>query len=374
MLLTEAAGKRLLRAASVPLADGGALVTTADELDGHGPWTFPVAAKAQVRSGGRGKAGGVLRCDDHAQLRDAFAAIMASRFAGEKPTGVLVEPWLVIDRELYLCVVVDPSAHGYSVLYSPTGGIEIESGDPPVRYAFGHPVDYRGHELRQALAGVESDAFVRERVVAVARQLLQVAVEAEATTVEVNPLAIVDGRPLAVDAKVVLDDQAAFRHAFTADQLTQAHTEESEAAAACRRARLVFVALGGTVGLVSGGAGMTMRAMDAIADGGGAPAGFLDISNNPTPEGLEIALRSLQRLGGVDRLLISIFGGGLDVGRIARSLVQLVDDGVTTLPIAYRLAGSGADAATELLARHGFVNHTTLEAAVAELLPQGGVR
>ena len=160
----------------------------------------------------------------------------------------------------------------------------------------------------------------------------------------------------------------------TAEELAASHAREDEIAAACRVARLVFVPLGGSVGLISGGAGMTMRAMDAVDEAGGAAAGFLDISNNPTPAGITVALESLQQLEGVDRLLISIFGGGLDVGRIAKSLATLVDSGRVTLPIAFRLSGSGRDAATAHLSERGLTNHETLESAVAELLAKESVR
>ena len=373
MLLTEAVGKRLLRTAFVPTADG-VVVASEDDLLELGPWQFPVAAKAQVAAGGRGKSGGVLACDDDEQLRAAIRKIMSSTFSGEKPSGVLVEPWLTIDRELYLSVVLDPSAAGYSVLYSPTGGVEIESAGNVVRYRFGHPSDFRGHRLRELLVTVESDEDVREHVISFARSLLEIATRYEATTVEINPLAYTSRRLVAVDAKVELDDSAEFRQSATAEELAASHAREDEIAAACRVARLVFVPLGGSVGLISGGAGMTMRAMDAVDEAGGAAAGFLDISNNPTPAGITVALESLQQLEGVDRLLISIFGGGLDVGRIAKSLATLVDSGRVTLPIAFRLSGSGRDAATAHLSERGLTNHETLESAVAELLAKESVR
>ncbi|MGM7697799.1 ATP-grasp domain-containing protein [Microbacterium sp. A84] len=367
MLLTEAAGKRLLRTAFVPTADG-VVVQSEQDLTDSAPWPFPVAAKAQVAAGGRGKAGGIIACDDEAALRDAFTHIMGSTFSGEAPSGVLIEPWLTIERELYLSVVLDPSADGYTVLYSPTGGVEIESADTVVRYPFGDPADFRGHLLREAISGVESDESVREHVVSFARSLLDIATRFEATTVEINPLAYSNRRLIAVDAKVVLDDSAVFRQSVTAEQLAIAYSQEDEVAAACRAARLVFVPLGGSVGLVSGGAGMTMRAMDAVSEAGGSAAGFLDISSNPTPDGIAVAVESLQQLEGVDRILISIFGGGLDVGRIAKSLVGLLDSGRITLPVAFRLSGSGRDAATTALDQRGLTNHDTLESAVAELM------
>lgn len=373
MLLTEAAGKRILRTALVPTADG-VVVTSESDLTNHGAWPFPVAAKAQVAAGGRGKAGGVLECNNDDELGTAFGQIMSTTFSGERPSGVLVEPWLTIERELYLSVVLDPSAGGFSVLYSPTGGVEIESANNVARYRFGHTSDFRGHRLREILATVESNEGVRELVISFARSLLDIATRYEATTVEINPLAYSSKRLIAVDAKVVLDDSAEFRQSVTAEELAAYYGREDNIAAACRAARLVFVPLGGSVGLISGGAGMTMRAMDAVAEAGESAAGFLDISNNPTPDGITVALESLQRLDGVDRILISIFGGGLDVGRIAKTLGGLLDSGRITLPVAFRLSGSGRGVATAYLAERGLTNHETLELAVAELLAKESVR
>lgn len=367
MLLTEAAGKQLLRTARIPTADG-VVVRDEDDLALYGPWVFPVAAKAQVAAGGRGKAGGVLRCDDDDQLRAALSQIMATTFSGETPTGVLVEPWLSIERELYLSVVLDPSASGFSILYSPTGGVEIESAQNVVSLPIGRTADYRAHQFRELLSSIEPDEGIREQVIAVARRLLDIVVRHEATTVEINPLAYSNRALVAVDAKIVLDDSAEFRQASTAEQLRLAHAQEDAVAAACRAARLVFVPLGGSVGLISGGAGMTMRAMDAVAESGGSAAGFLDISNNPTPEGIAVAVEALQQLEGVDRILISIFGGGLDVGRIAKTVTGLLDENRIALPVAFRLSGAGRDVASQYLAERGLTNHESLESAVAELL------
>ena len=126
MLLTEYEGKSLLRDAGVPVSDGF-LVRTADAITRR-KLTYPVAVKAQVASAGRGKAGGVVRAATPAKARSAARRILAMCFGAERPAAVLIEPWLVIKRELYLCVTVDPAAQGYVVLYAPRGGIDIERG------------------------------------------------------------------------------------------------------------------------------------------------------------------------------------------------------------------------------------------------------
>lgn len=367
MLLTEAVAKRVLRSSLIKTAEG-VLIDDYAELAARKNWTFPLAAKAEVSAGGRGKSGGIIRCTNHTELKSAFEQIMGMTFSGEVPRGVLVEPWLEIEREIYLSVVVDPSAEGFAILYSPTGGVDVEDSENIVRYEFGCLENFRRYHLRKILSGVEDDEDLIQHLLSISNRLLQVALRFEATMVEINPLAVTAGSLTAVDAKIVLDETASFRNELTTQQIDVARAHEDETTAACRRARLVFIPMGGSVGLISGGAGMTMRAMDAVDEAGAEPAGFLDISNNPTPAGVRAAFEALQSLENVDRILVSIFGGGLDVGRLAKTIMDLWESKLIRLPVAFRLAGSGGDMATQLLGKYGFVNHQTLEVAVADVL------
>jgi succinyl-CoA synthetase beta subunit len=367
VLLSEARGKDLLAEFQVAVPPGTE-VRERTQLDGY-DLGFPCAVKAQVRSGGRGKAGGVRRCDDLHELRVAFDEIMAAEFAGELPGSCLVEPWLPIARELYLSVTVDGAADGYVVLYAPEGGADVEGGAPPARYEVGAPEAFRGHELRRGLEQVEHDRSVREQVVPLARRLLAIAVAADCLTVEVNPLVVLDdGSILAADAKVVLDAAAATRHARTAQAAAEERARQSRDVRRCQEANLMLIWLDGDVGLVSGGAGMTMAAMDAVDAAGSATACFLDVSGNPTPKGLGLALSLLDESPQVKTILVSMFGGGLRVDRVAKNLLELLGDRPAAKPVVFRLDGTGSEDATRLLADAGYRNHATLESAVQEIV------
>ena len=365
MLLTESEGKALLASAGVQIPQGSEIATI-DALR-NAEFAFPVALKAQVASGGRGLSGGIARCADAAEAEAAFERIMATRFTGALPSAVLVEPWLPIARELYLAVVVDGRAGGFSVLYAPEGGVGVESGSGPTTYEVGLARTYRAHQLRAALEGIESDRRVIEGVAALARRLLQVAQAHDCTTVEVNPLVVLaDGSLVAADAKVVLDESAAFRQAFTRTRMELAREAEPEDVRRCQEANLMLVWLDGAVGLLSGGAGMTMGAMDAIEAAGGQAACFLDCSGNPTPAGFSLALELLERSPRVRSILVSIFGGGLQVDRVAKTLVEVLKSRSATKPITFRLDGTRRERAAEVLAAAGYVNHSTLETAVTQ--------
>jgi succinyl-CoA synthetase beta subunit len=367
MLVTEAQGKALLRAAAVATPSSLEL-RSLDEVRGC-RLDFPVAVKAQVAAGGRGKAGGIRKATSPSELESAFGAIMRMRFAGEAPASVLVESWLDIERELYLAVAIDSRVGGFNVLYSPRGGVNIEDGPPPLSYPVGLTRNFRAHVFRARLESVESDAKVRERVISVARRLLEIAQSNECTMVEINPLVVSRGGALiAADAKVVLDEAAAFRKTTTAAAIAASREKAEREIRLCEEANLMLVWLDGEIGLISGGAGMTMAAMDAIDGAGSQPACFLDVSGNPTPEGFGLAFDLLDRAPNVKGILVSMFGGGLHTDRVAKTLVGLLKNRSSSKPVTLRLNGTRSDLATTILRDAGHQNHATLEAAVGDIV------
>jgi succinyl-CoA synthetase beta subunit len=367
MLLTEAQGKTLLRAAAIATPKsqefGDLTEIPPNSIE------FPVAVKAQVSAGGRGRAGGIRKANSFADLKNAFSTIMGTTFGGETPSSVLVEAWLAIERELYLAVTIDAQAGGFSILYSPRGGIDIEDGPPPIAYRIGLPRHFRAYAFRRLLEPVESDTKLRERIIAMARRLLEVATTNECLTVEINPLVVLkSGSLIAGDAKIVLDEAAAFRKAATAAAIAVAREKATPDIRMCAEADLMLVWLDGDIGLISGGAGMTMAAMDAIDGAGAKPACFLDVSGNPTPSGFATAFDLLDRAPKVKGILVSMFGGGLHTDRVARTLVDLLKTRPSSKQVTLRLQGTRSDVATEVLREAGHHNHATLEAAVADIV------
>jgi len=369
MLLTESQGKRLLAGNKIPVPTGRRAAKAA-ELAACAAM-FPIVLKADVSAGGRGKAGGVRRCATMAEVHAAFDAIMQTRFGGELPHGALVEPWLDVARELYLAVTTDGAAGGYTVLYAPQGGVDVESGPPPLRCPIGVARNFRAHRLRRVLESVERDARTRERVVGLARELVRLAAAQDCNTVEINPLMLLaDGTLMCGDAKIVRDEAAAYRNADIAAEIEQAHERDGEAQKRCREARLTLVPLDGDIGLISSGAGMTMAVMDAIEAAGGRPACFLDCSGNPTPDGFSLAFDLLEQDVGVSAILVSVFGGGMQTDRVARTLIDILARKACGKPVVFRLNGTGGERATALLEAAGYRNYDSLEAAVATILQQ----
>jgi succinyl-CoA synthetase beta subunit len=362
MLMVEHAGKRLLEAHGVPVPAGALIRKSEHALKWNG--AYPVALKVQVASGGRGKAGGVMRADDATQAQACARQLFDRTFGGERPAALLMEPWVAHSRELFLAVAVDGQAGGYVILYAPNGGVDVEQ-HAPHKYAFGSPRHFRAHALRSILAASEPDGALRERVVALARRLLFVAVATDAVTVEINPLAVLpDGKLLALDAKIVRDESAAFRHDDIAAEIERARKREPRLVAKALAGNLMMVGLDGEVGLMSGGAGMTMAAMDMIADAGLKPACFLDCSSNPTPAGYRLAFDVLDAEPKVKAILVSIFGGGTHVDRVAKVMNEIMQKRRSRKPVVFRLNGTGREKADTVMRECGLFNHPTLESAV----------
>lgn len=365
MLLAEFQGKALLRSAGVAVPHGILARNAAQAAKGR--IALPVAVKAQVGGGGRGKAGGVVRAETREQLVAAAERIFATEFSGEKPRAILIEPWLAIERELYLAVTVDGRAGGYVILYSPAGGIDVETGTPPLRYEVGPASNFRGDRLREVLRPVEADVALRERLIGLARTLLRIAAGHDCTTLEINPLArLADGSLVAADAKVVCDDSAAFRSSDIATALEAERRRQPPPIARALANKLMLVWLDGDVGLISSGAGMTMITMDLIAAAGGQPACFLDCSANPTPDGYRVAFNLLDRNPKVTVILVTMFGNGVHIDRVARVMKEIMQKRRSKKPVVFRLNGTNAAKVPEVWAGTGLYNHATLETAAEQ--------
>ena len=363
--MLEHEAKALLRFVGIA-TPAGAVRTAGDER----PWegAFPVAVKAQVHGGGRGKQGGVLRADDQASLRAAVSGLLCMRFDGEAPAAVLIEPWMAKKRELYLSLAVDARADGYVLLYSAQGGVDIEDAPPPTAYRFGTPEAFRVHTFRAVLEQAEADYKVREKVVAIGQRLAATAAAHDCTTIEINPLAVLEDDSLvALDAKIARDEWAAFRNAEVQRLVDDEHARADPLLRASLQMKHMYVQLDGDIGLISGGAGMTMGAMDMIAAQGGRPACFLDASPGPTStRGYRPAMAMLDADPAVKVILVSVFGGGTQMQRVATAMKELMPERTSAKPVVFRLDGTNVDQVPAILASFGARNHESLETAVAE--------
>lgn len=375
MMMLECDAKRLLASLGVNVPPG-TIWRKGDSPPSVQASEYPIAVKAQVRSGGRGRQGGVQQVTDAAALVATAMRLFGTEFGGEKPEALLIEPWLAIEREAYLSVAVDGRAEGYVVMYAPRGGIDIEEGPPPARYAVGVPWNFRVHRQREILEEVEPDYQWREKVIALAERLVRAAASHDCTTIEINPLVkLADGKMVAGDAKIVRDEWAAFRNTAIRGGQEAQKQRADRYLRDCLNMQHMYVRLDGDIGIISGGAGMTMAAMDMIADAGGRPACFLDCSPGPTStRGYRPAFAMLDADPQVKVILVSVFGGGTQMQRVANSMKEVMAERKSSKPVVYRLDGTNVDQVAGIFSQFGAHNHLRLEDAVAEAVRLAGAQ
>jgi succinyl-CoA synthetase beta subunit len=362
--LTEHLSKVLLARHGVPVGVSR-LVFDADEASAAAAeFGSAVAVKAQLPVGGRGNAGAIVRASDAASAAAAFKIVTSVSVDGLTAESALVEPWSSADREVFLAITMDSAAAGPVALFSAEGGVQVESArgvrSIPLRDDGSFPVaDFRRLATQDALP-----PRLMNDVVGVFQALTRAFHTVDARLVEINPLVWSGERVLAVDARVIVDDNALFRQPEVSGWLANMKPRHIEDLVR-DRSRLEYVHLEGRLGLISGGAGMTMAVMDLIGQQGSTAACFLDCSANPTSAGYGAALDLLLEDPAVDAILVSIFGGLTRVDSVARTLVELFVAKAPSKPITIRLMGTNSDKVSGILAEHGLSNCPDLEEAVA---------
>ncbi len=325
---------------------------------------YPVVVKAQIHSGGRGKAGGVKLCHNEEEVRQFAGELIGKRLYTKQtgPEGKEVQRLFVtegahIAREYYLSMTVDSAAACVTMIASAEGGTEIEelSKEHPEKIlqqridpTHGYK-DYDGWEMAQklGLSGSLAKDFVK-----IARGMYKLFMEKDCSLVEINPLVEShDGRMFAIDAKVNFDDNALFRHPdiVSLRDLNEEDPKEIQAS----KYDLNYVSLDGSVGCMVNGAGLAMATMDIIKSFGGSPANFLDVGGSATTERVTAAFEILLSDPNVKAILVNIFGGIMKCDVIAQGIVEAAKAMQINVPVVVRLDGTNADLGREILAGSG---------------------
>ena len=365
MNLHEYQAKDLLNTYGVPVPAGAVADTPESALAaaralGGSRWVV----KVQVHAGGRGKAGGVRVVESLEGVRDVTGALLGRSLVtaqtgpqGQPVGQVLVEVAHDIAREYYLGLLTDRERAGVVIIASGAGGTEVE------RQAVAAPAsvlqehvdpcagfqDYQGRNLAFGLGlrGGQVNAFT-----GLLKRLYRAFTENDLSLLEINPLALVEGKNLlAVDCKAVVDDNALFRQKALADRYDASQEDARETAA--RAAGLNYVALTGDIGCMVNGAGLAMATMDLIKLHGGEPANFLDVGGGASAETVARAFRILTADAGVRAILVNIFGGIMRCDVIAEGIIRAVQDTGLSLPVVVRLEGTNAEQGRALLAASG---------------------
>jgi succinyl-CoA synthetase beta subunit len=351
--LFEYQGKQYFARYDIPVSAGGIADTVEEAVAAAESAGYPVVVKAQVQVGGRGKAGGVKLAETPDEVRLHAGNILGLDIKGHVVRRLWVEHATDIAEEYYASFTLDRGAKAHLAMVSARGGVEIETvaDEDPTAIARLHVDPATGFDEQQArtlveMAGLPDQA--RQGSIEILQKLFRCYDEGDADLVEINPLVLTaDGRVHALDAKVTLDDNAAFRHPEWDGFRDIDEMDERERLA--RSKGLQYVGLDGTVGIIANGAGLAMSTCDVVNQVGGSPANFLDIGGGANAEVMANALEVINSDPVVEAILINIFGGITRGEEVAKGIVAALDRVEMRSPIVIRLDGTNADQGREIL-------------------------
>jgi len=362
MDLYEHQGKELFARHGIPLVDGAVAESAeqsrqlAERLGGK------VAVKVQVQIGGRGKGGGIALVGSPEEAEAAAARMLSEGFRGTRVTRVLVERLVDISEQFYAAISLDRSAGAYLAIVSSEGGMDIEevARERPEalrRVRIDPLLGLHAYQVRYGVGHLPASA--REGAGAVLAKMYEVLAANDATLVEVNPLALLgDGRVVALDSKVTIDDNALWRHPELEALRATFPIDPVEARA--REAGLQYVKLDGEVGIIGNGAGLVMATLDVVELAGAKPANFLDVGGGASAEVMAVSLEVILSDPSVRSTLVNIFGGITRGDVVARGILEALERVTPTVQIVVRLDGTNAPEGRTILAQ---ANHPRIVAA-----------
>ena len=308
-----------------------------------GSLAHPVVLKAQVLAGGRGKAGGVVEVSEASKVETEAGRILGLSIGGERPSALLVEEAFPHAKEMYLSITLDRGERAFLVVASGSGGVDVESVAGKVMRRL--PLDGIDQAFADKIASELSlDQATAKAFGQILLSLEKLAREKECELAEINPLAVgFDGQVMPLDAKIIIDDSALFRH----PEFSKIHPEDTFEGEASRQG-FAFVHLEGDIAVVGNGAGLVLSTLDLVGDAGGHAACFLDLGGGAQKERMEAALRLVNRLPNADRILINIFGGITRTTDVAEAIKAVLSDG-NVKPIYARVSGAEEAEARRML-------------------------
>jgi succinyl-CoA synthetase beta subunit len=320
---------------------------------------YPFMLKSQLTVGGRGKAGAILKCNSEKELKSKFYELLNKEVKGEQPRGILLEEMVGITKELYLSLFLNRSKRGYSLIASAEGGIEIENVDNkviidiPLNGLTMQTAEDVAHKL--GLTGSIIVSFID-----FITKLSRLMEEKEAELAEINPVAILgDGSLMALDAKVIIDDNAIFRH----PELKK-YENTSELEAQAQKSGFSLVELNGNIAIIGNGAGLVMSTLDMVSDAGGKPGSFLDFGGRATTETIYEALQVISKLTKIDAILVNLFGGIVKTTLVAQAILDAYNNNILDVPVFARISGAESDTAKEMLKGSHAKLYDTVEEAI----------
>lgn len=337
-----------------------------------------VVVKAQVLMGGRGKAGGVKLFDNAEAAGEFTKELIGKKLVSiQNPAGMIVDRVLVaelvdIAEEYYLSVLLDRAASAVVVMLSKEGGMEIEdvaekNPEAIVRMHVDPVYGLWPYQIREAVAAAKIPVPAQRQMVEMIEKLVKAYLDSDADMIEINPVAWTpDGKLIAADAKVSIDDNALFRHKGYQDTADESAEDPIEAEAA--RRGIAYVRLDGDIGIIGNGAGLVMSSMDEVRAAGGVPANFLDVGGGAKAERVQSCFELLLMDPNIKGVLINIFGGITRADEVAKGILQAFDAMDIKVPVVARIEGTAAEEGRAILANSTLATAPSMQEAAAKVV------
>ena len=345
MRLLEYQGKELFKEFGIPIPKSRIAFSVEEaRLLLNSELAFPIVLKSQVPVGGRGKAGAIKKCQNMDEVEKQFSVLQNKKIEGEFPRGLLLEEVISISKELYVSLFLNRSTRCFSLIVSAAGGMEIESAENRFILDISSKDDIEEIASRIAeMAGIGNEN--RQRFVEFVKKLYGLLREKEAELVEVNPAALLtDGSIVALDSKVIIDDNALFRH----PELIK-YEEASELESLAKKNGFSFVQLQGNIAIIGNGAGLVMSTLDMVSDAGGNAGAFLDFGGSATSETIYQALMVISRVKSVQTIVVNLFGGIVRTDLVAEGILRAYSNDLITVPLFARISGAESIKAKQIL-------------------------
>jgi succinyl-CoA synthetase beta subunit len=326
---------------------------------------YPCILKSQLSVGGRGKAGAIVRCKTEFELVTKFNELMHKNVKGELPAHILVEEIVDIKRELYLSLFLNRSKRCYSLIASAEGGVEIENVenkiiiDVSVDRLSANTAEDVAHKLK--LDGNATVSFTN-----LTMKLSNLVSEKEVELAEINPVGVLsDGSLIALDSKVIIDDNAMFRH----PELKK-YEHISELQAQAEKSGFSLVELDGNIAIIGNGAGLVMSTLDMVSYAGGKAGSFLDFGGRATTETIYEALKVISNIKRIDAILVNLFGGIVKTNLVAQAILNAYNDNLICVPVFARISGAESEKAKEILKGTQAKLYDTVEEAIDAMVKE----
>lgn len=352
MKLYEYQGKKLFQSYDIPIPSGRIIETPR----GLTKLPLPCAIKSQVLMGGRGKAGGIKFATTHREARQAIKQLLGVTFRGHRVKKLLVEQKIDIQREYYLSILLDRESRCPLLIFSPSGGINIEEvpEDKITMIKINPFLGIQRHQLRN---NIFIDKDHKKKLIPIIYNLYRLFRENDCELAESNPLALVNGEMIAIDSKIVIDDASLYRHdlSVSGEELTDLEKE-------AQAKNISFIQLEGSIGIIANGAGLTMATLDALNEYGGKGGIFLDLGGTDDPEKVKEAF-ILMKKAHPKVILLNLFGGMTKCDTVAKGVKSIIRSEGINCPVVARIKGMNEEDAKIILKDHVITTTTLTDAA-----------